>query len=413
MLRNILGIVVILSAQCGHCSWDITCLYLIAHGEHGPTGGISYPRSCFNRGVTTWYQRSRTCHHATREGRAKSLTGARGARRNHDEEDDGNHQELVMGGGASAPRGNMGGAPPTTLGGTEFMQGVFTAIEQVVRNTVQTMQVPVRTAKSKPTTAMKAFLQLRPPTFKGEPDPLVVEDWGMPSNGGRPWRKWFAKVFVSTEKEKAKQFMRGLRPSIRNKIAGNLIKVYSTMVSAAAAIEETLNETRKIQNPKSQREGTSNQSEGRSSKKPRNFTAQQQYPVRSSPATSVVSSGQTSWGGPICFGCHQPGNRIVDCPLKGQQRQSQQGGQSHIQAQGQSLVKGPPTYYRQFKPQGPLQHYISTDFISVQTIGCSSVGSEDARTSLRYNISSGTVGDSWTAGATIGYLYCARYFTYV
>ena len=37
--------------------------------------------------------------------------------------------------------------------------------------------------------------------------------------------------------------MRGLRPSIRNKIAGCLIKVYSTMVSAAAAIEETLNET--------------------------------------------------------------------------------------------------------------------------------------------------------------------------
>ncbi|XP_057506501.1 uncharacterized protein LOC130789685 [Actinidia eriantha] len=85
----------------------------------------------------------------------------------------------------------------------------------------------------------------------------------------------FAKAFVSTEEEKAKQFMRGLRPSIRNKIARNLIKVYSTMVSAAAAIEETLNETRKIQNPKSQREGTSNQSEWRSSKKPRNYTAQQ------------------------------------------------------------------------------------------------------------------------------------------
>ncbi|GFS41510.1 hypothetical protein Acr_00g0074770 [Actinidia rufa] len=50
----------------------------------------------------------------------------------------------------------------------------------------------------------------------------------------------------------------GLRPSIRNKITGNLIKVYSTMVSSAAAIEETLNKTRKIQNPKSQREGTSN-----------------------------------------------------------------------------------------------------------------------------------------------------------
>ncbi|GFS38040.1 hypothetical protein Acr_00g0055310 [Actinidia rufa] len=88
-------------------------------------------------------------------GRAKSLTGARGARgacgahRNLDEGDD--HQESVMGGRASAP--------------------------QMVRNTVQTMQVPIRATENRATTAMKAFLQLRPPTFKGEPDPLVAEDW--------------------------------------------------------------------------------------------------------------------------------------------------------------------------------------------------------------------------------------------
>ena len=55
----------------------------------------------------------------------------------------------------------------------------------------------------------------------------------------------FAKAFVSTEEEKVKQFMRGLRPSIRNKIIGNLIKVCYTMVSSTVAIEETLIETRK------------------------------------------------------------------------------------------------------------------------------------------------------------------------
>ena len=61
--------------------------------------------------------------------------------------------------------------------------------------------------------------------------------------------------------------MRGLKPSIRNKIARNLIKIYSTMVSSVAAIEETLNEISKILNSKSQRDGTSAQSEGCYSKK--------------------------------------------------------------------------------------------------------------------------------------------------
>ena len=99
----------------------------------------------------------------------------------------------------------------------------------------------------------------------------------------------FARAFMSTEEKKVKQFMRGLKPSIRNKIAGNLIEVYSIMVSSAASIEETLNKTRKIIN--SQCEGTSNQSEGHSFKKPKNFTVQQQYPTRSLPTTYVVSSG--------------------------------------------------------------------------------------------------------------------------
>ena len=77
----------------------------------------------------------------------------------------------------------------------------------------------------------------------------------------------FARAFVSMEEEKAKQFMWRLRPSIRNKITENLIKVYSTMVSSLAAIEETLNEMRKMMNPKSQCEGTSAQFEGHFLKK--------------------------------------------------------------------------------------------------------------------------------------------------
>ncbi|GFZ15808.1 hypothetical protein Acr_25g0002170 [Actinidia rufa] len=94
-------------------------------------------------------------------GRARSLTGARGARVAHgargdrdDEGDNDNHHESVMEGGAHAFGGNVwvvGGAPPRVISGTEFMQGVFTAIEQVVRNTVQEMLVPARVADTRVT----------------------------------------------------------------------------------------------------------------------------------------------------------------------------------------------------------------------------------------------------------------------
>ena len=47
----------------------------------------------------------------------------------------------------------------------------------MVKNTVQTMEMSVRAADSRATMAMKAFLELHPPTFRGEPDPLVAEDW--------------------------------------------------------------------------------------------------------------------------------------------------------------------------------------------------------------------------------------------
>ncbi|GFZ10871.1 hypothetical protein Acr_22g0002690 [Actinidia rufa] len=332
-----------------------------------------------------------------------------------------------MGGGASAPGGNVGGALPTILCGAEFMQGVFTAIKQVVRNTMQTMQVPVRTAESRATTAMKAFLQLRPPTFMGEPDPLVAKDWleqvtraldtilvteeefrvlfasyQLQGDALQWWKtveevaaKKFAKAFVSTEEEKVKQFMWGLRPSISNKIAGNLIKVYSTMVSAAAAIEETLNETRKIQNPKADLFWLSSTGSSYSG-----------LPTEGS-ATAVAAEGTIS----------HPDTRTITSQgaIYLLSVWSSWSYQSTVHAKGEQLGSYgiATTHSVSSSLEGHSSIYISTDFISVQTTGYNSAGSEDAGMSLRYDISSGTVGDSWTAGAVIGYLYCARYLTYV
>ncbi|XP_057484613.1 uncharacterized protein LOC130770988 [Actinidia eriantha] len=150
----------------------------------------------------------------------------------------------------------------------------------------------------------------------------------------------FAKAFVSTEEEKAKQFMRGLRPSIRNKIVGNLIKIYSTMVSVATAIKETLNETRKITNPKSQCE-------------------------------------RTSWSDHAAV---------------------------HIGEEQSGSYKIATTYSVSPSLKDYSSIYISTDFISIQIIDYRSVGSEDSRVSLCYDISSRTVGDSRAAGAAVGYL---------
>ncbi|GFY87397.1 hypothetical protein Acr_05g0010360 [Actinidia rufa] len=77
-------------------------------------------------------------------GRTRLLPGARGAcvvhgaRGNSKEKDDENYQKSVMGGGANSPGGNVGGvrgAPLMTIGGAEFMQGVFIAIKQIMRVT--------------------------------------------------------------------------------------------------------------------------------------------------------------------------------------------------------------------------------------------------------------------------------------
>ena len=94
--------------------------------------------------IFSWHCVEHAPHNA--RGHMKSLTAARGARVSRrsrgtrDEVDDDNHQESVMGGGASAFGGNVGGVggiPPSVVGGMEFMQRVFTAIEQVVRNVVK------------------------------------------------------------------------------------------------------------------------------------------------------------------------------------------------------------------------------------------------------------------------------------
>ena len=104
-------------------------------------------------------------------GHARPLPRARGtfkadrARGEYEDGDGKNHEESMMGGIANALGGKIRGAPPAAFGGAEFMQGMFTTIEKVVRNTVQAMQVLVRATDTRVITVMKAFLQLLQLTF--------------------------------------------------------------------------------------------------------------------------------------------------------------------------------------------------------------------------------------------------------
>ena len=83
--------------------------------------------------------------------RARWTHRAGRARGEHEKGDGENHHESVIGGGANASGGNVGGnarsargAPPVALSGAEFMQGMFTAIEQVVRNIVDWLEQVTR-----------------------------------------------------------------------------------------------------------------------------------------------------------------------------------------------------------------------------------------------------------------------------
>ncbi|GFY95687.1 hypothetical protein Acr_10g0010720 [Actinidia rufa] len=190
-------------------------------------------------------------------GRARPLPRARGARGNRNEGDGENHQESVIGGGANAPRGDVGGvggALPAVLGGAEFIQRVFTTIEQVVRNTVQAIQVPARADDTRATMAMKAFLQLCPPTFRGKLDPLMLQGDAL---------QWWKTMDESVAK-KWEPFKKAF------------LDQYFTYT---------------------ENEGTIALSEGHFPNKPKNSTSQQQYPARSLPVNSAASFGQTSRGG--------------------------------------------------------------------------------------------------------------------
>ncbi|XP_058223167.1 uncharacterized protein LOC131332874 [Rhododendron vialii] len=147
----------------------------------------------------------------------------------------------------------------------------------------------------------------------------------------------YAPELVSTEELKAKRFENGLRLGIKERVVGMRLQQYSTLVEAAMAIEDTLLESKRIRESRSQHGGSSTQFEGHQAKKHKisggssSFQGPPQQ-SRSVPAQFMVTSNRSSGGGIICYQCGQRRHRKSECPQKGRfQGQLQTQESRHVQ----------------------------------------------------------------------------------
>ncbi|XP_058202907.1 uncharacterized protein LOC131317367 [Rhododendron vialii] len=107
-----------------------------------------------------------------------------------------------------------------------------------------------------------------------------------------------APELVSTQELKAKRFKNGLRLGIKERVVGIRLRQYSTLVEAAMAVKDTLQESKRIRESRSQHGGSSTQFEGHQAKKQKisGGSSSFQGPPQQSRSILAQSMGQTSQG---------------------------------------------------------------------------------------------------------------------
>ncbi|KAL4643006.1 hypothetical protein ACB092_02G061200 [Castanea dentata] len=131
----------------------------------------------------------------------------------------------------------------------------------------------------------------------------------------------FAPHIVADDVRKAKKFQRGLRPSIRTRMAALRLKSYSEVVETAKVVEKECEDYQRIRSQNNKRPKTEGFHKGNEHNKPfkKKTTAEPETKMVQQVVEVCQKCGKKHKGvcyreSGACFKCGQMGHRIKDCP---------------------------------------------------------------------------------------------------
>ncbi|XP_059627725.1 uncharacterized protein LOC132270562 [Cornus florida] len=251
------------------------------------------------------------------------------------------------------------------MDGTQFTRQMVEDMQQWIMTSHGGAQPQASGVGFRAITAMREFRRMDPPEFHGEADPLFAEDWmeqvtnildtirvhedelreacialGL-SQASSPWfaaafsastrsigrliaeigrpmsvhsvfpescilkRAFRSAEVIATEEYKCKHFEKGLRLGIRDRNIPQELRNYSTLVQRVMPVEESLRDTKRILESRSQSGGSSSQPGDRPMKRQREDNAHSQGQRQTQSAPQMSFLGRSSQGQIMCHECYQ------------------------------------------------------------------------------------------------------------